>query len=122
MLKGDGLASYSRIEAWLSVVASGITGLGLLRDYGIRSPELEYFIEYCGKQTISVKALAPSPLTNEYEPLIRSAFTQLLSKLESIKDENATTDLFDRAIEDARKVYGLLSAMYQTVKSNLVAI
>jgi hypothetical protein len=116
------MASYSGIESWLSVVASGITGLGLLKDYGIRSPELEYFIEYCGKQTISVKALAPSPSTNEYGSLIDAAFIQLLSRLEDLKGENVPEDLLNNAIEDARKLYGLLNAMYQTVKSGIVTI
>jgi len=116
------MASYSGIESWLSVIAGGITGIGLRKDFGIRTPELDYFIEYCTKTPMSVSALAPSPLVRNYDELVKDAYSKLLSMLNDLQKEKVSEEILNEALDGAQRLYGLLNAVYNAVRANVIPV
>ena len=117
-----GMATFSEIEEWLSTLGAGIAGLHLLREYGIRTSELEYFIENFGKSRMSVSAFAPPPLKNQYEPILTKTETKLRSGLENILHIDVSNEEIDEALKDIRELYSLLRDIHQATISGLIVV
>jgi len=116
------LASFSRLESLLSTVASGITGIGLWKDYGIKTPELKYFIESLGEIQLSVSALAPSPPMKHYNTAIELVYSRLLAKLPLFKEQDASENDLEEALKDAKELHGLLSAVYNDLRTCAISV
>lgn len=116
------MASFSRLESLLSTVASGITGIGLWKDYGIKTPELKYFIESLGEIQLSVSALAPSPPMKHYNTAIELVYSRLLAKLPLFKEQDASENDLEEALKDAKELHGLLSAVYNDLRTCAISV
>jgi len=116
------MVSCPELEDWLSTLGAGIAGLRLLREYGIRTSELKYFMENFGDSKIKVSAFAPSPLKNQYEPLLRQAETKLKSGIKKITVRNVSGEVIDNVLKDAKELYSLLSDIHQAVVSGLTMV
>jgi len=116
------MASFSEIEGWLSILGTGMAGLRLLKEYGIRTSELQYFMEHLGDCRTQVSAFAPSTLKNQYEPLIVKAETKLISGLKKISKPDVTDEVVDDVLRDARELYSLLSDMHQATASGFIVV
>jgi len=116
------MASFSEIEGWLSTLGIGIAGLRLLKEYGIRTSELKYFIENLDDVKIEVSAFAPAPLRNQYEPLVVKAEAKLRSGIKKILDPNVSNEIVDDVLKGARELYSLLSDMHQATASGLIIV
>ena len=116
------MATFSEIEQWLSILGVGIAGLHILKKYGVRSSELEYFVENFGDAKIVVSAFAPSPLKNQYEPLLSESEIKLKSGIEKISRTNASSEEVDEVLKDTRELYSLLRDIHQATISGLVTI
>jgi len=116
------MTSCQELEGWLSTLGAGIAGLRLLKEYGIRTSELEYFIENLGDLKIKVSAFAPSPLKTQYEPLLSQTEAKLKSGIEKIKDPKVSGEALDSVLKDAKELYSLLSDMHQAAVSGLIIV
>jgi hypothetical protein len=116
------MASYSEIERWLSVLATGMAGLRLLKHYGVRSPELEHFIQNITDGQMSISAFAPSPLREQYQPLISQTEEELKSETKKLSDPNVSEEIVDSVLNKAQELYTLLSDMHRNAFSSLIIV
>jgi hypothetical protein len=114
------MASCSEIEMWLSTLGTGMAGLRLLKEYGIRTPELEYFIENISSSNIEISAFAPPPLRSQYEPLFSQANMKLKSGIKKLADQNVSDEVIDNVLNDARALYIILSDMHKSTVSGII--
>ena len=116
------MASFSRIENLISTIASGITGIGLLKDYDIRTPELEYFIESFGDLRVSVSALAPIPQMKNYSTSIEAIFSRLLARLPELRNQNVPEGTLEQTLKDAKELHSVLDAVYTGFRTYTISI
>ena len=117
------MASCSEIEKWLAIVGTGITGLRLLKDYNIQTPELEYFTDKFGNGKMAISAFAPSPFKNQYETRLQKIQTILVSHVEQLmRAQNVSSEIINNALNEAEELYSLLRDMHQTVVSGFIIV
>ena len=116
------MASFSEIEGWLSMLSTGIAGLRLLKEYGIRAPELEYFVENLGNSKIKVAAFAPPPLRNQYEKSVAKAETRLRLGIERMSETNVSDEDVDEVLKDTRELYSLLGDIRRATVSGIITV
>ena len=114
------MASFSRLEALLSTIASGITGIGLWKDYGIKTPELRYFLKSLDSMQVSASALAPSPPTRARA--IETAYSRLLARLSELEQDDVPEDRLEDALREANELYSLLNAMYTSLRTYAISV
>jgi hypothetical protein len=116
------LASCSEIEEWLSILGAGIAGLRLLKEFGIRTSELEFFIKNFGKGEIQISAFAPSVFRDQYEPRLEVSRSKVKAGIARVVESNVTDEVVESVLADAKEFYSLLSDLRQTVVSGFVVV
>ena len=116
------MASFSRLETLLSTIASGITGIGLYKDYGIKTPELTYFVEMVGKIRVSADALTPPPLMKGDNDMINDVYSRVIARLPELAQDDIPEEVLEEALKDARELHILLSAVYSGARTQLVSV
>jgi hypothetical protein len=114
------MATFSETEGWFSILGAGMAGLRLLKEFGIRTAELEYFIQNFDKTEMKISAFAPSPLIDQYETLFNQAKERLKEGIEQIKEPKVTDKTVDNVLKDAKELYNLLGEVHRTIASGLV--
>lgn len=112
----------SEIEMWLSILGGGMTGLRLLKDYDIRTPELEYFIKNWDFERIEISAFAPSPLRDQYDQLFIETKEKLESGVKKVANSDVSDAVLDKTLKDAKELYSLLSDLHTAIASGFIAV
>ena len=116
------MASRSEVESCFSVLGAGIAGLRLLKQFGFKSKELELFIENMAtEEKVKICAFAPSPLRNQYKASILEAEAKVKEDIKQLSADQPSDEIIDQAINDTKKLYGILSELHRTVVTGLVA-
>jgi len=111
------MASSVEIEGWFSILATGMAGLRLLKEFGIRTAELDYFTKNFGKTKIEISAFAPPPLRDQFEPTFNQVEDKVKRDIEKIKEPNVAYDVVDELLKNIRDLYSLLSDVHRTIVS-----
>ncbi|MGB9024189.1 MAG: hypothetical protein WCC94_12255 [Candidatus Bathyarchaeia archaeon] len=114
------MSSLSKLETCLMNVGTGATGVSLFQEYGVKTPELHYFINYCKKTPaadLSVDmAIAPHQLYLGFPDRITEAYRIVLEKLPCLEVGKPT----DKDVQELRRIiedlYTHLYELYTTVK------
>lgn len=114
--------SCSEIEKWLSILGGGMTGLRLLKDYDLRTPELEYFIENFDFERMEISAFAPSPLRDQYDELFTQAKEKLRSGVKEVANSSASDEVLGKTLRDAKELYSLLSDLHTAIASGFIIV
>lgn len=114
------MASVSEIEEWFSILGAGMAGLRLLKEYGIRTVELEYFIENFDKSKMRISAFAPPPLRDQYEPKFSSIKAKITSGIKAISNTNTSDDTLNTLLADTKEMYILLNDVHRTITSGFI--
>lgn len=114
------MASVSQIEEWFSILGAGMAGLRLLKEYGIRTVELEYFTENFGKSEMKISAFAPPPLRDQYEPKFSGIKKKILSGIEAISDPRVSAETLNKLLENTKDMYMLLNDVHRTFASGFI--
>jgi hypothetical protein len=114
------MASVSQIEEWFSILGAGMAGLRLLKEYGIRTVELQYFIENFDKSEMKISAFAPPPLRDQYEPKFSSIKGKIISGIKAISNQKVSADTLNKLLVDTREMYILLNDVHRTVTSGFI--
>jgi hypothetical protein len=114
------MASVSQIEEWFSVLGAGMAGLRLLKEYGIRTVELEYFTENFGKSEIKISAFAPPPLHDQYEPRFSGIKKEIISGIEALSDPRISAETLNKLLLNTKEMYMLLNDAHRTFASDFI--
>lgn len=93
----------------------------MLKEYGIQSTELDYFIKNIETDKIKVCAFAPSPLRNQYESELDEAEKKVKQDIQELSVPNPPNNVIDKAIKDTKALYNILTEIHRTLVSGLVA-
>ena len=115
------MASRSEVESCFSVLGAGIAGLKLLKIFGLKSKELDIFINSVSSdEQVKICAFAPSPLRNQYEASVSEAQTKVKRDIEKLSGNMPSDEAIDEAIKDTKQLYGILAELHRTSVSGLV--
>ncbi len=118
--KGEIMASVSQIEEWFSILGTGMAGLRLLKEYGIRTVELGYFIENFGKSEMKISAFAPPPLRDQYEPRFSGIKKKIISGIETISDPRVSAETLNKLLANTKEMYMLLNDVHRALTSDFI--
>jgi hypothetical protein len=118
------MASCPEIEEWLSILGTGIAGLRFLKEYGVRTSELEYFTRNFGETRIEASAFAPAPLRSEYEQMLKQFETKLRAGIQELRaqTDSVSSELIEALLKDAKELFRLLRDMHQAAVSGLTFV
>lgn len=118
------MASISEIETWFSILGAGMTGLRLLREYGMRTVELRYFVENFDKYKMRISAFAPPPLRDQYEPKFSSVKTKISAGIQEVlrSNGNMPEEAVNALLEDIKEMYMLLNDAHRTITSGIILV
>ena len=116
------MATCSEIEKWLATVGTGITGLKLLKEYKIKTPELRYFVEAFGNGSMKISAFAPPTLKNQYEERLGRIEKKLKLEIRKLLESEVSAKSIDNALKSAEELYSLLRDMCQAVVSSFLVV
>lgn len=108
----------SKLEALLMTVGAGATGVNLLQDYSIKTPELKYFINYCKTTTVtdlSFHALAPNEEMGRIADKVKVAYNEVRDNIPNLETEHPARNDINKIKESIDNLYALLQGMYSTV-------
>ena len=112
--------SSSKLEAFMNVVGTGSTGIGLLQDYAIRTSELNYFIDYVKKTPVaklSLQALAPNDEMDRVAERVKQAYEGVMEEIPRIEKNDPSTEDMSAMKDRIEYLYTLLQGIYTTIKS-----
>ena len=105
-------------------IGTGATGVSLLQEYGIRTPELRYFIDYCKSTPVADlsvdMAIAPQQVYLGFPDRIGQAYQRVLDRLPYLEREQPSGNDLVHLRNMIDDLYTLLYEMYTTVKSGNV--
>jgi len=117
------MASLPKIEKFLFMISTGITGLQIFEKFKMTTPELRRFIDFCKQRPdLSIEAMGPSFIIEKYNSQIKELFDAIIedvesSKLETLSEENA------REIRiNLEKLYDLVSRIYNFTRANVMPV
>jgi len=116
------VASSSEVEGWLYLLGAGMAGLRMLKEFGIRTSELDYFIRNFGKTDMRISAFAPPPLRDQYELAFSETEKKLTQGIEKIEKSDVTNEAIDDAVENLRKLYSLLGDAHRMIVSGKLIV
>lgn len=110
------MASLPKLEKFLFTISTGITGLELLKEFGVETNELEYFINYCRETPdLSVNAMGPSYLIERYTPQIKSSYDHIISEMKAFS-KTAPKEKIGCMITELEALHDLISRVYNVSK------
>lgn len=120
-LEDKQVASLPKMEKFLFTISTGITGLEILKDFGIKSTELEYFINFCReKQDLSVSAMGPSSLTQRYRERINASYNKVITKMQDFSSEDCSKEKTETILLELSDLHDLLNKVYDVAKSTSI--
>jgi len=110
------MASLPKLEKFLFTISTGITGLELLKEFGVETNELEYFINYCRETPdLSVNAMGPSYLIERYTPQIKSSYDHIISEMK-VFSKTTPKEKISCIITELEALHDLISRVYNVSK------
>jgi len=103
-------------------VGMGLTGIGLLQDYHLRSPELRYFVDYCKssspKDLRTDMTMTPNQLNEHFADLISNSYQKVHTCISHLEDgsESSAEQLAD-AKSKVDELYKSSYQLYMVLKS-----
>jgi hypothetical protein len=115
------MASRSEVESCFSVLGAGLAGLRLLKIFGLKSKELDLFIEnILTEEQGKICAFAPSPLREQYKASISQAQERVKQDIKKLSVEEPSDKVIDDTINDTQSLYSILAELHRTAVSGLV--
>jgi hypothetical protein len=120
-LEDEQVASLPKMEKFLFTISTGITGLEILKEYGAKSTELEYFINFCReKQDLSVSAMGPSSLTQRYSERIKGSYNRVIDEMQDFFSKDYSKEKVETILLELSDLHDLLSKIYDVAKSTSI--
>jgi len=115
------MASLPKLEKFLFTLSTGLTGLELLKEYGIQSSELQYFINFCKEpHDLSVSAMGPSNLTQRQNERIKVSYSKIVDEMKNFNAQDCSGKDTEKVIQELTDLHDLIGKVYDVSKATAI--
>jgi hypothetical protein len=119
--ENEKMASLPKLEKFLFTLSTGLTGLELLKEYGIQSSELQYFINFCKEpHDLSVSAMGPSNLTQRQNERIKVSYSKIVDEMKNFNAQDCSGKDTEKVIQELTDLHDLIGKVYDVSKATAI--
>ena len=115
------LSSLPKLESFLMTLGMGATGISLLQDFGIRTPELRHYIDYWKnlnlKDMDTEMAMRPNQVYRVFVDFMKNANAAAKDQIAYLEVENPSPERLIEAQRTLNTFYNSAYQMYTVMKS-----
>lgn len=113
------MASLPKLENFLFTISTGITGFQLFDEYGIKSDELHYFINFCKSDNdLSVSAMGPCSSTR-YNERIQKSLNNIVEEVKHFDLNENSKEKTEEVIKELSELHDLITQVYDVARDTV---